>query len=68
MRTTGMMGEVVGMAASIASKHRTNPRGVYQNHLDELISLMKKGVGKYDVENRQNYNEGSTLGPKKNQK
>jgi hypothetical protein len=65
MRTTGMMGEVVGMAASVASKHKSTPRGVYQNHLDELKALMLKGVGKYDVENRQNYNLGGTLGPKK---
>lgn len=64
MRTTGMMGEVVGMAASVATKHNTNPRGVYQKHLDELKALMEKGVGKYDVENMQNYNLGSTLGPK----
>jgi len=48
MRTTGMMGEVVGMAASVATKHNTNPRGVYQKHLDELKALMEKGVGKYD--------------------
>ena len=65
MRTTGMMGEVVGMAASIANKHNTDPRGVYQNHLDELKALMKKGVGKYDVENMQKYNQGGSLGPKK---
>ena len=65
MRTTGIMGEVVGMAASVAAKHNTSPRGVYQNHLEELKTLMEKGVGKYDVENMQNYNEGSTLGPKK---
>jgi hypothetical protein len=64
MRTTGIMGEVVGMAASVAAKHNTSPRGVYQGHLDELKTLMEKGVGKYDVENMQNYNEGSTLGPK----
>jgi hypothetical protein len=64
MRTTGMMGEVVGMAASVAAKHHTNPRGVYQNHLPELKALMEKGVGKYDAENMQKYNEGSTLGPK----
>ena len=64
MRTTGMMGEVVGMAASIATKHKTNPRGVYQNYLEELKVLMNKGVGKYDVENVQHYNEGGTLGPK----
>ncbi len=46
MRTTGMMGEVVGMAASLAKKHDTNPREVYQNHLGELKSLMVKGVGR----------------------
>ena len=45
MRTTGMMGEVVGMAASIAKKYKTTPRGVYKNHLDELKVLMQKGVG-----------------------
>jgi hypothetical protein len=65
MRTTGMMGEVVGMAASVAAKNDTNPRGVYKNHLDELKALFEKGVGKYDAENMQKYNEGSTLGPKK---
>ena len=46
MRTTGMMGEVVGMAASIASKHNTTPRGVYEKHLDELKERMSAGVGK----------------------
>ena len=42
MRTTGMMGEVVGMAASVATRHTTNPRGVYKNYLNELKSLMEK--------------------------
>ncbi|MBN1342382.1 MAG: FAD-dependent oxidoreductase [Phycisphaerae bacterium] len=45
MRTTGMMGEVVGMAASLCKKHDVGPRGVYENCLDELKSLMKRGVG-----------------------
>jgi hypothetical protein len=45
MRTTGMMGEVVGMAASIAKQHETSPRGVYENYLSELKMLMDKGVG-----------------------
>ena len=48
MRTTGMMGEVVGMAASICHKYGCSPRDVYQCHLDELKPLMKKGVGKYE--------------------
>jgi NADPH-dependent 2,4-dienoyl-CoA reductase/sulfur reductase-like enzyme len=41
MRTTGMMGEVVGRAAYLANKHATSPRGVYQAHLPELIELLK---------------------------
>jgi arylsulfatase A-like enzyme len=45
MRTCGMMGEIVAMAASICKKHKTNPRGVYENHLDELKALMESGVG-----------------------
>ncbi|MCP4639317.1 MAG: FAD-dependent oxidoreductase [bacterium] len=44
MRTGGMMGEVVGMAASVARKHNTTPRGVYETHLDELKDLMREGV------------------------
>ena len=44
MRTGGMMGEVVGMAASICKSHRCSPRGVYQKHLDELKALMTAGV------------------------
>jgi len=44
MRTTGMMGEVVGMAASLCKTHDTTPRSIYQNHLDELKVLMEKGI------------------------
>lgn len=65
MRTTGMMGEVVGMAASIASKNNTTPRGVYEQHLAELKDLMIEGVGKLDIENTQQYNYGPSLGPRK---
>ena len=46
MRTTGMMGEVVGMAAAVARKHNTTPRGVYEHHLAELKEAMTRGVGK----------------------
>lgn len=64
MRTTGIMGEVVGMAAAVAAKHKVSPRRVYQAHFGEVKDLMQKGVGKYDAENIQNYNQGRTLGPK----
>jgi hypothetical protein len=45
-KTTGMMGEVVGMAASLARRHHTDPRGVYESHLEELKALMTQGVGR----------------------
>lgn len=64
MRTTGMMGEVVGMAASICKKYQVNPRGVYQSHLPELKELMKEGVGQKGLPNNQQYNEGGTLNEK----
>lgn len=51
MRTTGMMGEVVGLAASLCKKHNASPREVYQKHLPELTAMMKEGAGK----------DGSTL-------
>jgi hypothetical protein len=41
MRTTGMMGEVVGMAAALCVKHKTTPRGVYEKHLAELIDILR---------------------------
>lgn len=61
MRTTGMMGEVVGMAASLCKKYDATPRQVYQSYLNELETLMKKGVGQADLPNNQRYNEGGTL-------
>ena len=45
MKTCGMMGEVVGKAASVAIKHGTTPRGVYVDHwheMDELLQLPGK--------------------------
>ncbi|MGJ8651180.1 MAG: FAD-dependent oxidoreductase [Opitutaceae bacterium] len=41
MKTCGMMGEIVGMAASICIKEKTSPRGVYETHLDTLKELMR---------------------------
>lgn len=57
MRTTGMMGEVVGMAAALCKKYQTTPRGVYRLHLAELRSLMQKGAGKQNVPDNQRFNE-----------
>jgi hypothetical protein len=45
-RTTGMMGEIVGMAAAVCKQFETDPRGVHKNYLAELKKLMQEGVGK----------------------
>ncbi|OJV86627.1 MAG: hypothetical protein BGO34_03855 [Bacteroidia bacterium 44-10] len=39
--TTGMMGELVGLAASLCKKYNCTPRDVYKNHLKELESKIK---------------------------
>ena len=41
MKTCGMMGEVVGKAASICAIHDCQPRDVYEDHLDELLDLLR---------------------------
>jgi hypothetical protein len=43
-RTTAMMGEVIGMAASVCKKHNILPRQVYLEHFNDLKTLMKAGV------------------------
>lgn len=40
-RCTGMMGEVVGLAAYLCKKHQCTPREIYTAHWDELIELIE---------------------------
>ena len=61
MRTTGAMGEVVGMAADICRRNHVLPRDVYQKHLPELKQMMTVGVNKKGLPNNQKYNEGKRL-------
>ena len=50
MKTGGMIGEVVGKAASICVKHSCSPRDVYHNYLEELKTLMNlRGVARRDT-------------------
>ena len=48
MKTTGAMGEVVGMAASVCKEMDCSPRDVYRLHLSKLQARMIQGVGKSD--------------------
>ncbi len=41
MKTCGMMGEVVGKAASVAVRHHTTPRGVYERYWSEMDELLR---------------------------
>ena len=41
MKTTGMMGEVVGIAAYLCKKYNCSPREIYLNHLNEFMSMLK---------------------------
>ncbi len=41
MKTCGMMGEVVGKAASICTAENCTPREVYEKHLNDLLELLK---------------------------
>ena len=41
MKTCGMMGEVVGKAASICAQQDCLPRDVYNDHLEELLRLCR---------------------------
>jgi hypothetical protein len=61
MRTTGMLGEVVGMAASICVKKGASPRQIYTDYLDDLKALMISGTGVKGLPNNQKYNPGKTL-------
>lgn len=65
MRTTGMMGEVVGIAASLCKKYQASPRKVYQHHLEELKGWMQKGMGKDEkgLPDNQRFNQANELLP-----
>lgn len=55
IRTCGMMGEVVGMAASVCKAHGSLPRSVYTDYFGELQALMKEGVGAKGLPNDQTF-------------
>lgn len=55
IRTCGMMGEVVGMAASVCKAHGSLPRSVYSDYLGELQALMREGVGAKGLPNDQTF-------------
>ncbi len=62
MRTCGMMGELIGMAASLCKKYNTDPRGVYQHHLTKLKQLARRGVGKLNETNDEAYKRAAENG------
>lgn len=61
MRTTGMMGEVVGMAAALCKQHGAKPRDVYHHYLPQLRLLMEQGMGREAVPDNQHFNEPNII-------
>ena len=47
-RTTGMAGEVIGMAASVCINNNCMPRDVYEKYFSDLDALMRVGTGNPD--------------------
>ena len=52
MKTTGAMGEIVGLAASLCAEHDCDPRAVYSEHLDDLRAAMAVGAGRQTLAGR----------------
>ncbi len=42
MNTCGQMGIAAGLAASLCNKHDVDPRDIYTDHLDELLTLVNR--------------------------
>lgn len=62
MRTCAMMGEVVGLAASVCTKKKLMPRDIYKTNFEDLVALMKKGAGRTDVPYTQFYHQVDRTG------
>jgi hypothetical protein len=57
MRTLGMLGEAVGLAATVCKKHCCDPRKVYEDHLEEYKDLLRAGVPSPNAFQRATGNE-----------
>ncbi len=44
MRTLGILGEVVGMAATVCAREKIYPRDIYQSRWKELQAMLANGV------------------------
>ena len=62
MRTCGLIGEVVGMAAAVCARRQAMPRDVYTTYFEDLKELMRKGTGRTDVPYTQFYHQVDRTG------
>ena len=49
MKTTGMMGEVIGIASSLCKKFNALPREIYKEYLQDLKEALQQGVPPYGI-------------------
>lgn len=62
MRTCAMMGEVVGLAATVCREKNVLPRDIYTTYFQNLVALMRKGAGRTDVPYTQFYHQVDRTG------
>lgn len=62
MRTCAMMGEVVGMAASLCISNACLPASIWPEHWSELDAMMREGAGRKDLPYLQTYTLVDTTG------
>lgn len=62
MRTCAMMGEVVGMAASLCISNKCLPSAIWPEHWSELDAMMREGAGRKDLPYLQTYTLVDTTG------
>ena len=64
MATLSTLGQALGTAAYLCKKHGTNPRGIYQKHMDELQKLALKNdqfiIGKTNID-EDDLTNGATI-------
>jgi len=62
MRTTAMLGEVVGLAASVCHAHSSDPGSVYPQYWDEMDALLRKGAAlDKELPDNQKFNRQNPL-------
>jgi len=62
MKTTGMMGEVVGLAASLCKKFGITPREIYGKKLQDFKIVLQQGLTEANINLQNNKKTDNQFG------